>query len=138
MRTPKFHKKSCKVTHKEFQVQSLIVAQVQSIAECTSSLIQNSQATEIINLYKVIWTVISHLVLYNSGALLNHSSHGVNLHSVLLLACAAFQTSPATVAHHVFRQVPCCTPHLEPLLLQFNYNCTFKTQKYNITTARLT
>lgn len=73
MRALGIHNNVCsKLTHVN-HFQSLILARVQRITHCTFSPIINSWTAELINSYRVIWTVISQLVLHNSGALLNHS-----------------------------------------------------------------
>lgn len=70
--------------------QSLILARVQCMAQCTSSPIISSQAAELINSYRVIWTAISQLVLHNCGALLNNSlCQKSQCKPAQLLACTA-------------------------------------------------
>lgn len=134
MRTQTPQQQRRKVIHVN-HFQSLILARVQCIAQCTSSPIINSQAAELINSYRVIWTAISQLVLHNSGALLNQSvpeNYGANLHSVLLLllACTAlhctYWDTPASSATVVYLRSTQATSHfkqLQPGVQCFQYFC---------------
>lgn len=108
----------------------MILAHVQCIAECTSSPIINSQPTELIHLYKVIWTVISHLVLHNSGALLNHSNHSVKPAWHVAAGLCSIPNHPCNCGPACFQAGSLQTTlHFKQPLQQLNYSCSFKTQQ---------
>lgn len=98
MRAQNLQQQCSKVIHVN-HFQSLILAHVQCIAQCTSSPIINSQAAELINSYRAIWTAISQLVLHNCGALLNRSLCQKKITVQTCTACCCWPPLLCTALH---------------------------------------